>query len=235
MAGVARYPALNAFGQFIDAADSVYGSGADGSVTLDGSTTVLGMIPASNVYSMVADLYLFNLTINANIHLKPNGYRLFVKNILTLGTSSRIGYITGYSDSGSILQGQVASLAVAHSLGGSATGYAATAPLDSLGGAKYFQQPRNAILSYSITASGGPTYLRGGAGGAGQKGGGVVIVAARYISGPLSGTAEISAKATAPAGGGVILIVSTAPNLPASVTTDVTGQNAGTVNYMQLV
>ena len=62
-----------------------------------------------------------------------------------------------------------------------------------------------------------------------------MIVAARYISGPLSGTAQISAKATAPAGGGVVLIVSTAANLPANVTTDVTGQNAGTVNYMQLV
>lgn len=80
-----------------------------------------------------------------------------------------------------------------------------------------------------------PTFLRGGAGGLAQPGGGVVIIAARYITGPTSGTAYIKAPATAPAGGGVILIVSSAASLPASVSTDVTGQNPGTVNYMQLV
>ena len=68
-----------------------------------------------------------------------------------------------------------------------------------------------------------------------QPGGGVVILAARYISSPSSGTAYIKAPGTAPAGGGVILIVSSAPSLPAGISTDVTGQNPGTVNYMQLV
>ena len=95
--------------------------------------------------------------------------------------------------------------------------------------------PTQAVTGYTITASGGPTFLRGGAGGASQAGGGVIIIAARYISGPASGTAYIKAPGTAPAGGGVILIVSSAATLAAGISTDVTGQNAGTVYYMSQV
>jgi hypothetical protein len=125
---------------------------------------------------------------------------------------------------------------VTHSLGGNATAtYTATAPTAALGGANYFKQPLQAINGYSITASGGPTFLRGGAGSTAQAGGGVVILAARYISGPSSGTGYIKAPGTSPAGGGVILIVSSASALPATVSTDVTGANAGTVNYIQQV
>jgi hypothetical protein len=104
-----------------------------------------------------------------------------------------------------------------------------------MGGVNYFRVPTQAITGYSITAAGGPTFLRGGAGGTAQAGGGVVIIAARYISGPTSGTAYIKAPGTAPAGGGAILILSSAETLHASVSTDVTGQNAGTVYYMSQV
>jgi hypothetical protein len=220
---------------FIDSPDPVYGTGMDGDATLDGATTVLSMVPSSSVYSMTRDMYFNNLTINANVRLAPNGYRIFVKNVLTLNSGSTIGFTTGYSTAGSIQQGGAATTAVTHSLGGSATGYSATAPTDALGGTNWWKVPRQAILGYSITASGGPTFLRGGAGGSGQAGGGIVILAARYISGPTSGTAYIKAPATAPAGGGVILIVSSSAGLPSSISTDVTGQNAGTYNYMQLV
>jgi hypothetical protein len=152
-----------------------------------------------------------------------------------MGADSTIGFTTGYSTDGSIKQGGAAETGVTHSLGGSATGYTATAPTAGMGGSDYFKVPYQAITGYSITASGGPTFLRGGAGGTAQAGGGVVIVSARYISGPASGTAYIKAPATAPAGGGVILVVSSASALPASISTVVTGQNAGTVYYMQLV
>ena len=216
--------------------DSVYGTGADGDRTLDGSTTILGMAPSSSVYSMTHDLYFNDLTINANVRLAPNGYRIFVKGTLKfVGTNSTIGYTTGFSTAGSIAQGGAASTAVTHSLGGSATGFTATAPHSTMGGSSYFKVPAQAITGYSITASGGPTFLRGGAGGASQAGGGVIIIAARYISGPASGTAYIKAPGTAPAGGGVILIVSSAETLAAGISTDVTGQNPGTVHYISQV
>lgn len=215
--------------------DIVYGSAYDGDATLDGTTTVLGMVPSSSVYSMTSDLYFNDLTINASVRLAPNGYRIFVKNILKLNNNSIIGFNTGYSTDGSIKQGGAAATAVTHSLGGSATGYPAAVPLASLGGSNYFRVAQQAITGYSITASGGPTFLRGGAGGTAQAGGGVVILAARYISEPLSGTGYIKAPATAPAGGGVVIFVSSASALPASISTDVTGQNAGTSIYIQQV
>lgn len=234
MAGMIRYPALNAMASFIDSPDSVYGTGNDGSVTMDGSTIVIGITPSANVYTMARDTYFYNLTISAGIRLNPNGYRVFVKNQLTFGTSAMIGYTTGFASAGSIQQGGAASNPVTHSLGGASLTQTATAPIASLGGSEYFQQPLQAIDGFSITASGGPTFLRGGAGGVGQAGGGVIILAARYMSGPTSGSATISAKATSPAGGGVILIVSSGATLPATVTTDVTGYASGTVNFMQL-
>jgi hypothetical protein len=216
--------------------DSVYGTGADGDATLDGTTTVLGMAPSASVYTMTTDMFFNDLTINASCRLQPNGYRIFVKGMLKFGgTNSTIGYTTGYATAGSIAQGGAATTAVTHSLGGSATGYTATAPTAAMGGSNYFKVPTQAITGYSITASGGPTFLRGGAGGAGQAGGGVVILAARYISGPASGTAYIKAPGTAPAGGGVILVVSSNASLPSGISTDVTGQNAGTYYYIQQV
>jgi len=221
---------------FNESVDTVYGTGADGDATLDGTTTVLSMAPSSSVYSMTTDLYFNDLTLGNGVRLAPNGYRIFVKGTLRFGTSSIVGFTTGYATSGSIMQGGAATTSVTHSLGGNATAtYTATAPTTALGGADYFKQPLQAINGYSITASGGPTFLRGGAGSTGQAGGGVVILAARYISGPSSGTGYIKAPATAPAGGGVILIVSSASALPGTVSTDVTGANAGTVNYIQQV
>ena len=236
---ISRLNAPDPMAQFLDAADPIYGTGVDGSVVLDGSTTILGMAPASSKYTMTSDLYFHNLTLNANIHLQTSGYRLFVKNQLNMADGSRIGFTTGFATAGSIAQGGAALGAVTNSLGGAglnvATAVTATAPIAELGGAKYYTIPHQAIKGWSATASATtPTFLRGGAGGSDEPGGGVVIIAARYIT-VTSGTAVISAPATSPAGGGVVLIVSSHSALPAGLSTDVTGQNPGTVNYMQLV
>jgi hypothetical protein len=221
--------------QFLDAADPIYGTGVDGSVTLDGAATILGMEPSSNKYTMTADAYFHNLTISDSVHLQPNGYRIFVKNILTLGSGSRIGFTTGFATAGSIGAGGAIATAVTHGLGGASATQGVTAPIAGLGGANYYKITHQAVRGWAVSASSTtPVFLQGGAGGVGQAGGGVVILAARYIT-VASGTATISAPATAPAGGGVVLIVSSHSVLPAGVSTDVTGQNPGTVNYMQLV
>jgi len=225
--------------------DIVYGNGYDGNKTLDGTTTLtLGdsttVNPSSSVYTITQDVYFNDLTINAGVRLEPNGYRVFVKGILKLNNNSVIGYTAGFSTAGSIAQGGSTTgsvgTSVTCSLGGNAAAtYTATAPTASQGGTKYFRVAQQAVTGYSITASGGPTPLRGGAGGTTQAGGGVVIVAARYISGPSSGTGYIKAPATSPGGGGVIIVVSSASALPASISTDVTGANAGTSIYIQQV
>lgn len=243
MPGFSKYGS-NALAQFLDSPDIVYGIAVDGSVTLDGTTTVLGMAPASSVYSMTRDIYCYNLTINDSVRLAPNGYRIFVKNILSLGNGSIIGWTGGYSTDGSIKQGGAAATSVTHSLGGSGTGSGAgtaTAPTSATGGSTYYQQPFQAIKGYSVTGSSvTPTFLRGGAGGSTGIGGGVIICAARYIACSATTTnAKFSAPGgSAGGGGGVILLVSSLSALPSNVSTDVTGNGgaaSGTYNYMQLV
>lgn len=60
-----------------------YGDGSNGSGTLDGTTTVFGLVPAASLYTMARDLYCTNLTINNGVSLKTNGYRLFCSGTLT--------------------------------------------------------------------------------------------------------------------------------------------------------
>jgi hypothetical protein len=238
---ISRMNAPNPLAAFLDAADPIYGTGVDGNAILDGTSTVLGMAPSSSVYQATQDLYFENLTIHSGVRLQPNGYRIFVKNLLSFsGNNATIGFNTGFATAGSIAQGGAILTAVTNSLGGSAlngvTAIVSVPPTAALGGAKYYSIPHNAVKGYAVTASSTtPAFLRGGSGGLGQAGGGIVILAARHISGPASGNAYIKAPATAPAGGGVVLIVSSAVSLPSNVLTDVTGQNPGTVNYMQLV
>ena len=235
MPGIVRVPATNALAQYAYSTDPVYGTGMDGDAVLNGTSTVLGMIPVSSVYTMTRDMFLNNLTISANVQLNPGGYRIFVKNLLTLNSGSVIGYTTGFSTAGSIAQGGDVATLVTNSLGGSSATLTATPPIAALGGSQYYDVPHQAIRGWAVSAtSTTPTFLRGGAGGLLQKGGGVVILAAKTIVPPGSGTATISAKATAPAGGGVIIVVSSSSALPSGVSTDVTGQNAGTVKYLQV-
>lgn len=67
-----------------DLNNGVYGDGSDGSVTFDGSTTILGMAPAGNVYQLTRDFFFENVTINSGVTLRNDrGYRIFVRGTLT--------------------------------------------------------------------------------------------------------------------------------------------------------
>jgi hypothetical protein len=240
MTGISRFPAANAFASFIDAADPVYGTGSDGSVTISTNTT------------LSSDKYYYNLEINANTNLITAGYRVFVKNILTLRNGSLIGFTTGSNANGSIAGGAAANTAVTNSLGGNSATQIATPPTVSNGGtgdkttqSGYWYQPTQSSKGYVITATQTtPLFLRGGAGGASVSGtgGGVVILNARYISCDANTVnASISAPGTAGSGGGgggVIIITSAQASLPANVSTNVAGGTScanGTVIYSQLV
>lgn len=61
-----------------------FGDGSDGSVTFDGSTTILGMVPAASVYTMTRDIFCTNITINAGVTLKTNGFQIFASGTLTM-------------------------------------------------------------------------------------------------------------------------------------------------------
>jgi hypothetical protein len=213
--------------EFVSAADGVYGSGADGDVTISANTT------------LTSDKFYLNLTVNSNTVLNPGGYRIFVKNNLTMQSNAKIGFTTGSSVSGSISGGGANATAVINSLGGASATQTVTAPAANVGGSNFYTQPWQAIDGFAVSASQTtPQFLRGGAGGASGAGGGVVIISARYVDATAS---YVTAPGTAGAGGGgggVILFVSTTDSLPSGITTDVTGGTGcsnGTVTYMQLV
>lgn len=68
---------------------SFAGSGSDSALVYDGSTTILGMAPAANVYTLTRDVYGTNITINSGVTVVTAGYRFFAnRSLLNNGTIS---------------------------------------------------------------------------------------------------------------------------------------------------
>jgi len=171
------------------------------------------------------------LQVDAGIVLDTAGFRVFVRNRLTMAPTNanqgdtKIGRVGGVSTTGTLKGGGQA--AVIDSLGGNGNGYTATAPTE---GADYFNHPDIAVDG--VIQHGGsttPTALNGGAGDSVNYGGGIVVLCARKIQG--YGTIEASGETTT--GGGVIFIVS--QDIPLTgVLTDVTGYASGTVKTFKV-
>jgi hypothetical protein len=60
------------------------GDGSDGSPTFDGSTTILGMVPASNVYTLTRDFFFDAPIINVGVTIKQAGFMMVCKGNCTL-------------------------------------------------------------------------------------------------------------------------------------------------------
>lgn len=93
-----------------------YGDGSDGTITFDGTTTILGIVPVSSggrySYTLVRDIKPENMTVNSTVDILSSGYRIHVRNKLTLqsnstinmngGNASGITSGTGYTNQGSL-------------------------------------------------------------------------------------------------------------------------------------
>jgi hypothetical protein len=91
-----------------------FGTGIDGALVFDGVSTVLGIVPAGNVYVMDNDIFASNLTVDAGVRLVTAGYRIYVAGTLTIAA-------TGFVDnSGTNAVGQTNGVggAAANLLGG---------------------------------------------------------------------------------------------------------------------
>lgn len=129
--------------------DSIYGMGNDGTVVI-----------ASNV-SLSRDMYYSNLTINAGVHLNTNGYRVFVKNTLTL--NGTIGISAGSDIATATLSGTPAvATSTTNSIGGSAAGGTYTA---SQLPANIVYALENALNGFYVQSNGTISIFSGGAGG----------------------------------------------------------------------
>jgi len=62
---------------------SPFGTGFDGAVVFDGTTTILGMAPSSTVYTLSRDIEPSAMTVNVGVRIKTAGYRIFVSGTLT--------------------------------------------------------------------------------------------------------------------------------------------------------
>lgn len=61
-----------------------YGDGADGTVTFDGTSTVLGITPSGGIYLLPRDVYTSGATVGSSAEVKLNGYRWFDDATLTV-------------------------------------------------------------------------------------------------------------------------------------------------------
>ena len=238
--------------EFLNAPDPIFGSGSDGSVVFDGTSTVLGITPASSTYSLNRDIYCYNMTVADSVKIRPNGFRIFVQNLLSLGNASVIGWdaLEGFSSGGTLSAG---STGIGTGLGGNGiwnnTLRTTSATSTWIGGPKVWDQPHNVIFGLSVM-SGSQQALSGGSGGSNAPGGGLIVISARYISCSATttnamiradGQAVVTAQGASNAGGGgVIVIISSASALPTNVSTSVSGggsgggvsATAGTVKYI---
>lgn len=71
-----------------------FSDGNQGSVVFDGSSTVLGLVPSGNVYTLTADIEVQNMTVNSGITVLCNGFVPRVNGVL-----KNLGRMTGrYND-----------------------------------------------------------------------------------------------------------------------------------------
>lgn len=72
-----------AFGQLTGLSAPFFGDGFDGSLHYDGSTTILGMAPVANVYTLTRDIYPTDMTVDNGVTIKAANWRIFGNGTLT--------------------------------------------------------------------------------------------------------------------------------------------------------
>jgi hypothetical protein len=130
---------------------AIFGDGSDGSLVYDGSTTILGMAPSANVYTLTRDIYASSLTVNTGVTIKTANFRIFCT-----GTVSITGTIKSDGNSATTVSG------------GAGTGTGTICASGGNGG----PGGSNAAGTTGSTASSSGAGGAGGAGGAATNAGG---------------------------------------------------------------
>ena len=79
----------------------VFGTGSDGPLLFDGTSTVAGLVPSGSVYTMTRDLQATSLTVSNGVTIKTANFRIFCQGVLTnLGTISNAGLPASGSSAG---------------------------------------------------------------------------------------------------------------------------------------
>lgn len=222
----------------------VFGDGSDGSVTFDGTTTILGMAPVSDVYTLTRDIFCTSVTINSAATIITNGWRIFCTGTVTIsgtvqanGNSATSGTnehtAAAGTGTGTLGGGRPGSAGVATGTAATATasaGVATGAPggggngSTGTGGASAGAAPSTgvgwlrtpfAVLATAIFNSSGVNRVDGGGGGSGGGGDGT-----NFGGGGGSGGGVVTINAWAVVNNGTISAAGGAGGTPTTVATN---------------
>jgi len=111
---------------------AIFGSGRDGAITFDGSTTIqvsnlnttnLSMAPSASVYTLARDLYCTNVTINNGVTVNTAGFYIFAT-----GTATITGTLRCNGGNGGNGAGGLGGAAGAAAISGGTGSYGNTSP-----------------------------------------------------------------------------------------------------------
>ena len=174
-----------------------YGDGSDGTPTFDGSSTVLGMVPSGNTYTLTRDILPSSLTVNSGVSIITNNFRIYCSGTLTnngtIQYNGLVGAVGGAGGAG------ISPLGTLNTVGGS--GGAGSTGVGSSGVAP---------TSYCLGGNGGAGGTGTSAGGAGGVGTAPFTTAGSLRTLPQAsigafiraGSAPISANGGSGGGGG---------------------------------
>lgn len=157
------------------------GDGSDGTVTFDGTTTVLGLVPSSSTYTLTRDIFLVAGTVNSGVTIKTANFGIFVQGTLTdNGTIQNDGTAGGSGATSASSAGGNAANSGQNGSSGTNGRYPAGASLQATintgtGGAGTAtvgnqSAPSAGIASASACISGGAAGITGATGGQGGTG-----------------------------------------------------------------
>lgn len=159
---VSRYePSVSRLGN-----NAVYGPGTDGDVVITG-----------NPITLTSDMYYNNLTINSGAFLLTNGFRVFVKNTITINgaiglgtfTASVVGELGSDIATGTVSGVETASTSIVYSVGGTGGGGVGSPGATQLP-ASYRNHINSLIASAVVTPDGVVVVKGGGKGTTGSQG-----------------------------------------------------------------
>lgn len=138
-----------------------FGPGTDGNVTFDGMTTVLGIVPSANTYTLTRDIAPATMTVNSGVIIATANYAITIESTLTNnGTISNNGQAGSHGSGGNTTPAGRFPININGGQGGGTGG----------GGSK---APTGFFVSASAAAGGGAGATgANGTNGAGTGGGG---------------------------------------------------------------
>lgn len=149
-----------------------FGIGNLGNATFDGSTTIFGMVPSGNVYTLTFDQCYANVTVNTGVTINTGGYRLFCTGTLTLSGTAKI-HRNGNDASGTTAGAAHANGSLAGGTGGGASAGGAGGSFSSTGMGGLHDGSSTALGGAAgANGSDGNVAFRGGGGGGGLSAGG---------------------------------------------------------------